>query len=154
MPLFALFEDSQGPLVEPLIRSLRSSGLICLVDPVSNNRGSAERIIVNIVDRLRDANHLLLFIPSVSPMPWWVSFALGAAAGQDRRIVICNYAEAKLEHYMLKWPRLKGEDDFARFVECYRSDSSVPFTESGNTFHTIRASEQFHRKLKDLTRER
>ncbi len=152
MPLFALYQRRQSTLVEPYLEGLRRKGVICLVDPVNELRDSAEAINVNLVDRLRDSSHLLLFMPEEDPPPWWVGFALGAAVSQDRRIVTCKLGDTPLPRFLLKWPCLDGAEDFTRFVDCYRSDASVPFQESKNTFHPIKSSEQFHRKLHERLR--
>ena len=152
MPLFALYQRRQSSLVEPYLEDLREKGVTCLVDPVNEESDSPETISVNLVDRLRDSSHLLLFVPDEAPPPWWVGFALGAAVSQDRRIVTCKLDRPPLPRFLVKWPCLEGCDGFTRFVECYRRDASVPFRESKNTFHPIKTSEQFHRKLREQLR--
>ena len=149
MPLFTLFHQQDKDFADPIVERLRETGIICFVDPIVKSNRSSEDTISKLVDRTRHSNHLLLIIPSSSDIPWWVPFAVGCASSTDKSVALYQFDAQNFPVYLSKWPILNKPSDIDLFIDCYRQDAKVPFSEARNTYQPLTSPAMFHRKLKE-----
>lgn len=152
MPVYALYERNRAEQVAPLVELLRDAGLVCFVDPVDSARMAPGNIRVLISDRVRSSNHLILFHGEEEASTWWVPLAIGAAQVCRCRVVGFRFEPRGHHPCLTDLPEMHQRDDLLSFIECYRQDASVPFSESRNTLQPLDSPDQFYRKLRSALR--
>jgi len=147
VPVFISHKSSDKSTALEIANYLKIRGVTCYVDVLDPVLQSTDDITSVIVQRIRACSHLMAVTSLDTAKSWWVPFEIGVATDQDRRIATYALQPADLPDYLKKWPIMNNAQHLDAFVELYKRDKTVAFSES-NFARDILSADSFHRSLK------
>ncbi|BBO74633.1 hypothetical protein DSCW_20500 [Desulfosarcina widdelii] len=148
MPVFISHRSIDTERALTVHQYLTNRGVKCYIDKLDDALQSTDDITNVILKRISQCSHMMAVASEYTQGSWWVPFELGVATESDRRISSYKATNVNLPQYLSKWPILSSQYDLNKFIENYKRDNSVAFSESRATYQDIKSADQFHRRLK------
>jgi hypothetical protein len=148
MPVFLSHKKEDGTKTLQIEAYLKGKGVTCYVDAFDPELQTTDDITATLMKRIRLCSHLMAVVSEYTKESWWVPFEIGVASDADKRISSYQVTTVQLPDFLRKWPILDSQSDLDRFVELYKKDKVVQYSESKTAYQPISSADQFHRELK------
>lgn len=132
-----------------LVRFANVTAYLDVMDP--HLRGGSAELTEHLRNALDECTHLLAAVSDATKLSWWVPFEIGLATEKDYPISTFGLGSTQIPDYLQKWPYLRTEPDFARYVRVALAGlPSGPAGDLRKAGSTTRAtySRLFHQNLK------
>lgn len=114
------YEDSMRAF--ELYRALDSMGVDAYLDMVDDKIVSSGKLLAeHIKKNINKCTDIIVYMSEKTKNSWWVPFEIGMAAQVDMPTASFLDADVELPDYLSYWPRLKTNDDVAKYVELRKS---------------------------------
>ena len=147
MPVFISHKSSDKLKAIEIANYLTNRGVKSYIDVFDPMLQSTDDITSVIVKRVRECSHLIAVTSAETTKSWWVPFEIGVATDQERRISTFALQLSDLPDYLKKWPIMSNAQHLNLFIELYKRDKIVAFSES-IVPRDILSAETFHATLK------
>lgn len=147
MPVFISHKSADKPSALQIAEYMRARGVPSYLDVLDPQLQTTDDITSVIVSRVRQCSHLMAVTSAQTVSSWWVPFEIGVATDQDRRICTFALEATTLPDYLKKWPVLKNTNHLDQFIDLYKRDSIVSFSESA-AVRSVTSADSFHKTLK------
>jgi hypothetical protein len=148
MPVFLSHKKEDKSATLTIAAYLKTKDVICYVDAFDPELQTTDDITAILMRRIRTCTHIMAVVSNYTQSSWWVPFEVGVASEADKRITSYQLSVVQLPEFLKKWPILKTQNDLDKFVELYKKDNTVEFSESKTYYKTIRTADAFHQQLK------
>lgn len=150
MPVFISHKKEDSGKALEIAEYLRLRNVKCYIDVLDPALKSTDDLTALLMQRVKACTHLIAVVSEYTTLSWWVPFEIGVGSELDKRITTYRLSSVNLPNFLTKWPILKTQFDLDKFIELYRLDQTIEFSESRSYAANIRTSGDFHTRLKSM----